>query len=91
MEIGDWERIHIFGGAGSGKTTLARRLAAHLGYPCIDLDGVAWGAAGKVGLRERKTAVFNILSQPSWIIEQHHNEGIGLIYMNARFVFLVLY
>lgn len=69
MEIGDWERIHIIGGAGSGKTTLARRLAARLDYPCIDLDGVAWGANGKVGLQERETAVSNILSQPNWITE----------------------
>lgn len=61
--------IHIIGGAGSGKTTLARHLAAHFSCPCYDLDTVAWGSAGKVPLAERLTAVNHILSQPAWVTE----------------------
>lgn len=34
--------IIIFGAAGSGKTTLGRRLAERLGYPYFDLDDYIW-------------------------------------------------
>lgn len=63
------KRIHIIGGAGSGKTTLARQLATHFGYSCFDLDTVAWHSTGKVPLVERLTAVNHILSHPAWITE----------------------
>ena len=35
-------RIHILGGPGSGKTTLARYLAARLDLPHYDLDRIGW-------------------------------------------------
>jgi len=33
-----YKRVHIFGGAGSGKTTLAREYAARYGIPHHELD-----------------------------------------------------
>ena len=35
-------RIHIIGGAGSGKTTLARRLGTLLDAPYYDLDEIGY-------------------------------------------------
>lgn len=35
-------RIIIFGNSGSGKTTMAHRLARDLGVACLDLDSIAW-------------------------------------------------
>lgn len=35
-------RVAIIGNAGSGKTTLAHRLAGKLSAPVLDLDTVAW-------------------------------------------------
>ena len=39
------QRIHIIGGTGSGKTTLARKIGTHLGIPFYDLDEVSGMAA----------------------------------------------
>lgn len=35
-------RIHIIGGPGSGKTTLARRIASRLKIPFYEMDVIGW-------------------------------------------------
>lgn len=39
-------RIVIFGNSGSGKTTMARRIAAEWQVPHLDLDHLAWSSPG---------------------------------------------
>ncbi len=41
-------RISVGGGSSAGKSTLALRLAAHLGVPFIELDALRW-EPGRVG------------------------------------------
>jgi adenylate kinase family enzyme len=36
------ERVNVVGASGSGKTTFARRLAAQLGVPHIEMDALFW-------------------------------------------------
>ncbi len=36
-------RVSVVGSSGSGKTTFARRLAARLGVPHIEIDAIYWG------------------------------------------------
>jgi adenylate kinase family enzyme len=64
-------RIHIVGGAGSGKTTLARQLSAQLAAPCFDLDEVAYegGFGRKIPLADRVDALEQIVAHPHWIAE----------------------
>jgi adenylate kinase family enzyme len=40
-------RILIYGNSGSGKTTMARAVAAELGLEHLDLDLIAWDAPGE--------------------------------------------
>jgi adenylate kinase family enzyme len=66
-----WQRIHIIGGAGSGKTTLARQLAQRLDVPTYDLDEIAYenGAGAKRPLAMRQADALTIADKPSWITE----------------------
>jgi adenylate kinase family enzyme len=37
-----YQRIHIIGGSGSGKSTVRAKLAAEFGIPVYDLDDLFW-------------------------------------------------
>ena len=63
------KKIHIIGGAGSGKTTLANLLSDRLSYPCFDLDQIGWRDHHKVFLDDRIEAIEEIISRPNWITE----------------------
>ncbi len=67
-------RIHVTGGSGTGKTTVAERLSALLGAPLFHLDDIAGDpAAGRVTSDgERRGHVLLIAARPSWITEGIH-------------------
>jgi adenylate kinase family enzyme len=65
-------RIHVIGPPGSGKTTLAQRLASSLRLPFYELDYIAWeeGYPGtERPLEVRLKEVHRIASQPAWVTE----------------------
>ena len=64
-------RIHIIGGAASGKTTLARQLGVRLGVAVYHLDAIAYedGAGDQRQLDARLSYVSSIASKPTWITE----------------------
>jgi adenylate kinase family enzyme len=65
------DRIHIIGSPGSGKTTLAQELSAHLAIPWHELDVVAYegGVGSKIPLEARLLSLQQIMAQPRWITE----------------------
>jgi len=73
-QTADWataRRIHIIGGGGSGKTTLARRLGTLLDAPVYDLDQIGYegGAGAKRRLEVKLADIHHIAAQPAWITE----------------------
>ena len=64
-------RVHIIGGPGSGKTTLARQLAAALKTTAYDLDEVGYegGAGPKRSLAQRLADIRHIAARPGWVTE----------------------
>jgi adenylate kinase family enzyme len=64
-------RIHIVGGPGSGKTTLARTLASSLDVPNYSLDTIAFeGSEFKLRpLETRLREIHEIASSPGWVTE----------------------
>jgi hypothetical protein len=69
-------RIAILGGAGAGKSTLARRLGEALGLPVIHLDrlvfGPGWARRGPDALR---ADLVQALGADGWIVEGTYAEA----------------
>ncbi|RAV16745.1 DNA topology modulation protein FlaR [Paenibacillus contaminans] len=67
-------RIHIIGGAGSGKSYIAALLSQKLTIPHYDLDDIFWDNevdvyGVKAPEQQRDQKLREIVSQDSWIIE----------------------
>jgi adenylate kinase family enzyme len=72
-------RILIYGNSGSGKTTMARDVAASLSVPCLDLDSITWDEAL---VRKSMTATLALLEafvakNPDWVIEGCYGDVIA--------------
>jgi len=68
-------KIHITGNAGSGKTTLAKKVSIEFDLPLFGLDKVVW----RPGWEQTSPDTRNILekqliSKPSWVIEGVSNQ-----------------
>jgi len=64
-------RLLIFGNSGSGKSTLARSYSKHFGIAHLDLDEIAWEAAGvRKGLEASIGELKEFVStNVEWVIE----------------------
>ena len=70
FELG--RRIHVVGGAGAGKSTLAQRLATLLDVPFVELDALNW-EAGWYGLHrndpeELERRIREATSGDGWVV-----------------------
>jgi len=68
------KKIHIVGGAGSGKTYLSEILSSKLNISCYDLDDIFWDNSTdyynkKADKNVRDKKLKDILQNDSWIIE----------------------
>lgn len=71
------KKIHIIGSVGSGKTTLANRLAGELNYPYFELDQLVWSrkCMNKDIRRtpeESEKLLNSLISADAWIVEGVH-------------------
>lgn len=67
-----FSRVHIFGGAGSGKTTLAETFSQAYGIPHYELDDVYYlepSARSRRDKSERDARYGRIVSNDAWVID----------------------
>jgi adenylate kinase family enzyme len=64
------QRVVIIGNSGGGKSTIARRLAAKLGRPCVDIDALLWQPGWRLAPVEAYNAEHaRLIAQERWIID----------------------
>ncbi len=78
-------RIVIMGNSGSGKTTMAARLAAELGIPHLDLDSLAWqDVAVRRPIAESVAMVRAFVdANPVWVVEGCYSSLLGVALSGA--------
>jgi adenylate kinase family enzyme len=78
------QRIVVIGSTGTGKSTLAKQVAARLGCNHVELDSLHWEADWK----EAPTDVFisrveQALSGDCWVVDGQYNEVRNVIWSRA--------
>jgi adenylate kinase family enzyme len=64
------QRVSVIGNSGGGKSTIARRLAARLAYPCVEIDTLLWLPDWRPAPVERYDAEHaRLIAAERWIID----------------------
>ena len=64
------QRVSVIGNSGGGKSTIARRLAARLAYPCVEIDTLLWLPDWRPAPEERYDAEHaRLIAAERWIID----------------------
>jgi len=78
------ERVSVVGNSGSGKTALARRLAALIGAPSVELDGhrhqAGWTELPDDDLRAR---VAELCAGDRWVVDGNYDAVRDLVWARA--------
>ena len=78
------ERVTIVGNSGSGKSTLGRRLAARLGAPWLELDGVqhqpGWTP---IPVDEMRRRVADFTAGERWVVDGNYSRVRDIVWARA--------
>ena len=78
------QRISVVGTSGSGKTTVARRIAEALGFPHVELDALHWEPGGEEApvevFRER---VSEATRGSPWVVDGNYGKVRDIVWGRA--------
>jgi len=88
-----FNKIHVIGSVGSGKTTLARKLSTFMNIPHYELDNVVWKRNPDGDIRrtdeERDEYLSKIISKDKWIIEGAQYSWVSPSFEQADLILLL--
>jgi adenylate kinase family enzyme len=71
-------RVAVVGNTGSGKTTVARTLAAQLGVPHVELDALNWRSGWEMApVEEFRALVDEATRGAGWVIDGNYFSRLG--------------
>jgi adenylate kinase family enzyme len=72
-------RIMVYGVTGSGKTTLARKIADRTGLPCVLVDDLTWQAGWvPVPPDEQRRIIADVCARDRWVIDHGYGAWVDL-------------
>lgn len=79
-----FQRVVVIGTSGSGKTYLAARLAAALGYPHIELDTLHWLPDWQErSLEDFRTRVTAAAAGETWVADGNYSKVRDILWRRA--------
>ena len=84
----DLSKVWVVGSSCSGKTTLARRLAAALAHPYVELDALYWKADWEPRSGDAfRSNVAQAIRRESWVVDgNYRTRSQGLVWNEATAV-----
>ncbi|NYG56880.1 AAA family ATPase [Nocardioides perillae] len=71
-------RVSVVGSSGSGKTTVARRLAAELDVPHVELDALHWGPGWSAASpAELSARIAEATAGEAWVVDGNYWGKVG--------------
>lgn len=76
-------RVSVIGNTGSGKSTVARALAAALSAPYVELDALHWGPGwSEPGADEFRARVAPVVEGDAWVVDGMYWRKIAGLVLN---------
>jgi adenylate kinase family enzyme len=77
-------RIAVVGATGSGKTTLAGKIAQRLGIPHLETDSLYWGPNWKpIPLDEFRLRMDTVTRSEQWVVDGNYSKVRDLVWGRA--------
>lgn len=85
--LSSYSNINVVGTSGSGKSTFARKLAAALNSPYIEMDKIFWGANWTSPSDEEFFGRLRpALAGPRWVLDGNYNRTLSIKWENVDLV-----
>lgn len=82
-----YSKINVVGTSGSGKSTFAKRLAAALEYPYVEMDKIFWGPNWKWPTDEEFFAKLRTnLAAPQWVLDGNFTRTVPVKWEKVELV-----